>query len=85
MPNKQPDDLLEPDALKDARPVLRGEGSSDALPPTRLSCCIPPRQPVAATRSAAWREARDARRRVLAKVRARRRLMMKRRKTTPYR
>jgi len=29
--------LLEPDALKGARPVLRGEGSRDALPPTRLS------------------------------------------------
>ena len=28
-------DLLEPDAVKVARPVLRGEGSSDALPPTR--------------------------------------------------
>ncbi len=37
MPSKSPDDLLEPDALKDARPVLRGEGSRDALPPTRLA------------------------------------------------
>jgi len=35
MPRKQPDDLLEPDAMKVARPVLRGEGSSDALPPTQ--------------------------------------------------
>jgi len=37
MPSKPPDGLLEPDALKGARPVLRGEGSRDALPPTRLS------------------------------------------------
>jgi hypothetical protein len=28
--------LLEPDALKGARPVLRGAGDSDASPPTRL-------------------------------------------------
>jgi len=37
MPSKPPDGLLEPDALKGARPVLRGEGSRDALPPTRLA------------------------------------------------
>ena len=29
--------MLEPDALKGARPVLRGAGDSDASPPTRLS------------------------------------------------
>jgi hypothetical protein len=28
--------MLEPDALKGARPVLRGAGDSDASPPTRL-------------------------------------------------
>jgi len=28
-------DSLEPDAMKVARPVLRGEGSSDVLLPTR--------------------------------------------------
>jgi len=27
--------LLEPDAVKAARPVLRGEGGSDVYPPTR--------------------------------------------------
>lgn len=32
----RPDDVLEPGALQGARPVLRGEGGSDALPPTRL-------------------------------------------------
>ena len=29
-------DPLEPDAMKVARPVLRGEGNGDVLPPTRL-------------------------------------------------
>ena len=28
--------MLEPDAVKVARPVLRGAGDSDILPPTRL-------------------------------------------------
>jgi len=28
-------DSLEPDAVKVARPVLRGEGNGDVLPPTR--------------------------------------------------
>ncbi len=31
MPDKQPEDLLEPDAMKVARPVLRGEWPSDGL------------------------------------------------------
>jgi len=30
-------DSLEPDAVKVARPVLRGEGNGDVLPPTRLT------------------------------------------------
>jgi len=30
-------DSLEPDAVKAARPVLRGEGNGDVLPPTRLA------------------------------------------------
>ena len=29
--------MLEPDAVKVARPVLRGAGDSDILPPTRLT------------------------------------------------
>ena len=29
--------MLEPDAVKVARPVLRGAGDSDILPPTRLA------------------------------------------------
>ena len=31
MPDKQPDDLLEPGAVEVARPVLRGEWPSDGL------------------------------------------------------
>lgn len=31
MPDKQPDDLLEPGAAEVARPVLRGEWPSDGL------------------------------------------------------
>ena len=31
------EDMLEPDAVKVARPVLRGAGDSDILPPTRLT------------------------------------------------
>jgi hypothetical protein len=31
MPDKQPEDSLEPDAMKVARPVLRGEWPSDGL------------------------------------------------------
>ena len=38
--------------------------------------CMPPRRPVVSTDQEAWRQTRDARRKVLAKVRARRRLMM---------
>jgi len=34
-------DSLEPDAMKVARPVLRGEGNGDVLPPTRLHT-LPP-------------------------------------------
>ncbi len=44
--------------------------------------CVPPRRIVISTNRDAWRAARDARRKVLAKVRARRRLMVAQRKTT---
>ena len=34
------EDMLEPGALKGARPVLRGAESSDTPPPTRLTTII---------------------------------------------
>jgi len=45
--------------------------------------CVSPRRITLPRDREAWQSARDARRKVLAKVRARRRLMMEQRKTTP--
>ncbi len=44
--------------------------------------CVPPRRVILPRDKEAWRAARDARRKVLDKVRARRRLMIGRRKMT---
>jgi hypothetical protein len=46
---------------------------------------VPPRRITLPKDREAWRSARDARRVVLEKVRARRRLMMERRKMPPHR
>lgn len=46
--------------------------------------CVPPRRIAISTDREAWRAARDARRKVLAKVRARRRLMIEKKRAASY-
>lgn len=45
--------------------------------------CVPPRRIVLSTDREVWRQTRDARRKVLDKVRARRRLVIAQRKMKP--
>jgi len=42
MPDKQPEDLLESDAMKVARPVLRGKWPSDGLLLPDYAKCVTP-------------------------------------------